>query len=211
MINDRLDGGLNMVDLDCFFLSLKAAWVPRILSIKGKWADLFNASLKRLGFTPNFIFKTTFKNAEYFPVIKSIPPFYQEVIMSFNRCKTITPFKDLNKSDVFQQTIWGNEYFKVSKTYLYLKNWVNEGINYVKDLVNKDGSFKNDKQLYDTINDKHNVYNEMFLLKNYVLKKIKHIESEIAPFVNIKPHVKLLYNNRLYTITNQKKSFSITF
>ena len=207
MITDVLDGGLNVVDLDCFFSSLKAAWVPRILSIEGKWSDLFKASLKQLGFTPNYIFKTNFTNVEYFPIIKCIPPFYQEVIVSFNKCKKITPLKDLNKSDVFQQPLWGNEYFKMSKDYLYLKNWVKEGINYVKDLVNPDGSLKNDEQLYESIRNKHDVYNEMFLLKNHVLKKIKHIDSKIAPFIKIKPFIKLLFKNKLFTITNQKSKF----
>ena len=34
--NNVLAGGLNMINVDCFILALKASWVPRIHNIKGK-------------------------------------------------------------------------------------------------------------------------------------------------------------------------------
>ena len=108
-----------MVDIDSFLLSLKAAWVTRLIKHSGKWSSLFTLVNSELNLPNGYIWKTNFRTKESFPFIECFPKFYQDVIIAFNMSKTIKPFEHLNKHEIFEQVIWGNEYFKLRGTCLY--------------------------------------------------------------------------------------------
>ena len=44
-------------------------------------------------------------------------------------------------------------------------------ILYVKDLINADGSIKNENELCGMISDRQSVIQEIFIVKNYVINK----------------------------------------
>ena len=46
---------LKMLILNSFYISLKAAWVQKIISMKGKWGDCFNVVLKDLNVPMDYI------------------------------------------------------------------------------------------------------------------------------------------------------------
>ena len=198
--NKMEEGGLNMIDLDFFLTSLKAGWVKKILTLPGKWCDSLHMHLKEIGFDSNYIFKTTFRKSIQFPIIKQIPKFYQDVIISFNKCKTVKPFSLLNEHEIVQLPLWGTEYFKVKNTCLYLKKWIRNGIMYIKDLIGENGKIKNDEELItlETESDA-NIINA-YIIKNYVVKKIKKYNLSIAPYVKIQMTNHILFQNKLYAI-----------
>ena len=111
IINNLANGGINMIDLDSYFLSLKAVWASRIISCSGKWSSLFYQTLSEHNLPPHYIWKTSFKNANIFPLVDKFSSFYKEVIIAFNSSKYVKPFQFLNK--LLEQPLWGNEYFKV--------------------------------------------------------------------------------------------------
>ena len=62
VVTNKIDrGGLNMIDIDKFLLSLQAGWVKKITTHQGKWCDLFHMQLGQIGLDSNYIFKTTFR------------------------------------------------------------------------------------------------------------------------------------------------------
>ena len=206
--NNKIDGGLKMVHLESFFLSLKAVWVKRLVYIPGKWSSILTMYLKKLNVDLNYVLKMNFRKIDAFPILKVIPLFYQDVILAFNKAKTIIPFENLNKHEISQLPIWGSEYFKVGSTCLYMKGWIRKGILYVKDLVNNDGNIKNDPQLYVCTDDSRNAIHDVYIVKNYVIRKIRHFDMTIAPFVNIKQMVQFIHCNDYYVIkTCKTKTF----
>ena len=44
---------------------------------------------------------------------------------------------------------------------------------YVKDLINAEGNYINENDMYDMIAVRTNIMQEIFIIKTYVLKKIK--------------------------------------
>ena len=52
-------------------MSLKAAWVPRIIKLHGKWSSLFYLVLKEINFPDDYIWKTTVRQEESFPAVKA--------------------------------------------------------------------------------------------------------------------------------------------
>ena len=205
--NSKTEGGLNMLDIDQYLRALKAAWVPKIMNLEGKWSDYFNQVIKELKIPNNYIWKTTARKIDTFPLMKLLPSFYQQVVLSFNQCKYIKPLSKLNVHELIQQPLWGSEYFKLKNTCMYYKQWASSNMLYVKDLVIENGCILNDRELYDKVREKQNIHQEIFVVKNYIVKHIRDRDLSIAPYVNIKDGVSLIFNNKVYGISNQKSRF----
>ena len=92
----------------------------------------------------------------------------------------------------------------VKTTCLYLKHWIQNGILYVRDLIKNNGVTMNDIEIANCTNDKRNIVKDIFIIKNYVLKRIKNLDMSIAPFVKIKPMTHVLHENKLYMIKGSK-------
>ena len=74
----------------------------------------------------------------------------------------------------------------------------------MKDLIDEHGYVMSDLELYKRIRVKQNIHQEIYVVKNYIIKHIKNIDISIAPFVKIKGGVTLMFNNKSYDISNQK-------
>ena len=57
--------------------------------------------------------------------LQSLPEFYQDVIISYNKSKTIQ-LEDFN-NNILNQPIWGNRFLKFTKKTLFFKNWIADG------------------------------------------------------------------------------------
>ena len=204
IIRQKCKGGLNMLDIDNFFLSLKAAWATRLMYGEGKWSDVFKWYIGRTFMPFDYVWKLSFRKIENFPLLKMLPTFYQQILLAFNKCKLIKPFDLLNKHDIMQQPIWGNEYFKVKDICLYNKGWVKNQVLYVKDLINDKGMLKSDTDLFDCNPEKHNIVQSVYVLKNYVYKKIKGFDLCIAPYVKIRNLTYIVVDNKYVDIKNMK-------
>ena len=101
---------------------------------EGKWSDIFKLNC-RTKLDADYIWKTSFRSIDDFPIIKTLPKFYQEVLLAFNKAKYIKPFYILNKHEVMEQPIWGSEYFKKQHSCIYIRGWIKADILYIKDIV----------------------------------------------------------------------------
>ena len=85
------DAGLNMINIELFFKSLKASWVTKYLSLPGKWKTILGYYCDKLCISPEYLFHMNFKTKKSFPLITHLPVFYQDVILAYNECKTVKP------------------------------------------------------------------------------------------------------------------------
>ena len=207
LVNDVLHGGLSMVEIESFVTSLKAAWVTKFITIDGDWKNVLTYHLKRLGLSIKYILKMNFKSVKRFPILANIPVFYQDVFTAFNKVKHIVPIHLANCSDLMEQPIFGNELFMCNDKCLYFKNWLICNIKYVKDLVDKKGEILTDDQIYNRIDQQRNILHEMFIIKNYVCKHIKSLNTESSQNALISRNIVIISNNKRYIIEKQKSNF----
>ena len=209
VINRMSHGGLNMVDIDCFLASLKAAWVVRLIdSSDAKWKDYIKMALSKIHIDLGYAVKMSFRTVDSFPAMRAISPFYQDVFLSFNNAKSVKPFDKLSDFEKMTLPLWGSEYFKIKTTCLYLKNFVEKNIMYVKDIVKPNGCFMLDNEIYDMCNNKQNAVRDMYILKNYVIKRFKYINVQNAPFTKIRHMTCIVFKNKLIQLNEcTSKSF----
>ena len=65
-----------------------------------------------------------------FPSLKTIPEFYQEVILSYNKSKILS--NENSHENIKNQPIWCNKYIKFKGKALLFKSWIEDGIVVLK-------------------------------------------------------------------------------
>ena len=161
--------------------------------------------ISKTGLTLDYVMKMSVKCIDELPILNVIPQFYRDIFLAFNKCKTLKGLKCLNKHEVIAQPIWGNSYFKVGNTCLYFKEWIMSGILYIKDLISDDGIIFDERSMADKITNKRDILQQLYIVKNIVIKKIKRLDISIAPYVKIKK-VTCIVNNNGYVHLNTCKS-----
>jgi hypothetical protein len=176
MIAPTLHGGIKMIDIETFFTSLKASWIERLFEDGVQTWNCIGHYL--LGMIDEYmLLETNFTNVAEFPPCKKLPLFYQQVIMSYNKCKyirlpeTIDCLKD--------QYIWGNKSLQIySKkdrclTSLHFPTWMKSGFLYVKDLPIMDGKI-DVKHIMSKLNCNINIHVE-----------VNKLQQSLTPYKNI--------------------------
>ena len=94
-----------MIDLRSHISAIKAAWAARIVTTPANhiWSFLPKLYLSRYG-KDFLILKTTVTDKLMISCLKSLPEFYQDVIISYNKSKTIQ-LEDFN-NNIFKSTCY---------------------------------------------------------------------------------------------------------
>ena len=129
IIKDYKQGGLRMIDIDNFLISLKASWVKRLIINDGSlWKVNYEKMLQNIG--GKFFFEC---NCHFSHVQKLLPDsseFLRNVLESW--CK-INYKEDI---PVLEQTLWNNSKIKGGENKpLVNTDWIEKGIKYIKDIV----------------------------------------------------------------------------
>ena len=202
------DGGLNMIDIDAYLLSLKASWIPKILNIKGNWKKVFEHYVNSLGIQNfSYIFKMNFTDIKSVKAITKLPKFYIDVLIAYNKCKTVHRLSLIDEYQLLTQPIWGNKLFQINGECLYFSSWIKSNILYIKDLINDDGTIKTDYELCDSVVDKREIIRELFLLKKCVINKIKGKNVTNAQYTKIRNETSILNQNNYYKVDEKRSSF----
>ena len=77
-----------------------------------------------------YIVKSTVTSKKMFPLLKTIPEFYQDVILSYKKSK-IMSYEDFRVS-IKNQPIWCNKYIKFEGKTVLFKSWIEDGIVMLK-------------------------------------------------------------------------------
>ena len=192
VIASSINGGLNMIDIITKHHALKTSWIPKLLNEESSLAEILNLYLAKMSITINLLLKMNFRKVEDFWIFSTVPPFYQQVIISYNLCTTIRPINKLNTVEILSQPLWGNEYLKSKGKCLYNKNWLESGFLFVKDIVENDGSFLSEHNLLQKLRVKTNWMSEVFILKNIIVKNaLRHCDTAVCRFTQITLYKKL--------------------
>ena len=183
--NDLEHGGIAMTNVNNFFKSLKAGWIIRYLNLKGKWKAGFEHIASKLNLTIGYMLKMSYTDINKFNKINNFCKFYAEVFLAYSTCNQQKQFKCINVSEILNEPIWGNKMFTLSDKCLFFKEWVDSKILYVKDLINKQGILKTEKEIFDTIANKTQIVSQLYIFKNSVLRKLVAFDFSIAPYVKI--------------------------
>ena len=74
------EGGLNMIDVECYFKSLKASWVPRLIKEKtANWKIIPYKYFSKFG-KNLLIFSMNIDSCESLYNLNTIPEFYRQII-----------------------------------------------------------------------------------------------------------------------------------
>ena len=168
LINDLEKGGLAMIDTLSHFMALKASWLPRIIKHENEiWTKIPQMYIRKV--CGKLVESMNFSTAKQFPRLQQVPLFYQEIICGF--CRANNPSKIDSKNVFYNQHIWGNRHLTSNGKCLYMTPFIDAGYMYVKDILNPDGTFK------------QNIY-ENLKVKNQYLRSMSMIMSAFKPYKN---------------------------
>ena len=131
IINKLEEGGLNMLDLRTQIYAIKASWASRIITAPRDhlWSYLPKLYFSKFG-NDFYIVKSTVTSKTMFPFLKTIPEFYQDVILSYNKSKIMS--NEDFRVNIKNQPIWCNKYIKFEGKTLLFKSWIQDGIVMLK-------------------------------------------------------------------------------
>ena len=190
-------GGVNMIDVNAFFTSLKAAWLPRILNRCDTWNCIAHKYFSFIGDVTS-IKNVHFENEKSFEHTDILPSFYKEVVFSFAKANKYS--KPVTKEQCLEQPIWGNKDITMfnknvrSATTLVFKEWADSGIYYVKDLHILDGNL-DQKHIENSVINKRDILRQIVLMKKALKPLMTIIENHqpgIAKIdINTKPELEV--------------------
>jgi hypothetical protein len=158
------NGGLMMIDIQSYFMSLKASRVSRLVSNEiVNWKVIPCKYFAKLG-KKWLVFSQNLDNITVNKYAKQIPEFYGEVLRSWNKIgggQTRTP---LNFADVRKQIIWGNKFIKFDHKALLFNNWINSDLIYVNDILDENGEIPHNFIL-SRLNNKSNWITEFTTMR----------------------------------------------
>ena len=181
MIGPLQQGGMDVPDIHSFFTSIKASWVHRFINGKNEsWSAIANCYLQKVG--NDIAFKMSYTNQKSFPLIEELPVFYRQVLLSYNQSKPWIDNSELDRKSSLNQIIWGNRLFNTMSTKnkkhpitLYYKNWIDEGIIYLRDLKIHNGKL-DICYILQKVKKKQNIYQEIYILQNSLHTMIRLID-----------------------------------
>jgi len=202
-------GGLNFPDIESVLDSLKAAWISRLLDPDKPCfcLNIANYWYNKTGFDTRTIVKCNFRTLKDFPVIKKIPVFYQDIILAYNKCKTIKPILECNPYEIVTDVIWGNIRYRFKGECLYNKSWINSGFVFIKDILDVNGRIMQAEDIVKRLQNRSNWIADYCMIKK-ACKVVEGLSSKLE-YANVKisDRVVIYAKNKNWDVLYQKLGF----
>ena len=209
LINTYEKGGLNMIDFESYFNSLKASWVKRLTdTYYENWKVIPEKYFNIVG--KNWlVFKMNIDDIKNVPNVEHIPEFYRDVIISWvksggGQTKTPKRFQDIRK-----QVIWGNKFIKFGTKCLLFKKWINSDLIYINDIIDEEGKLS-EEFILQKLKYKMNWISEFAVLKKCLPKTWSMYlskEQSVKSIVNIKKQLFVWNSNNVIVSNITNKDF----
>ena len=207
LIGSTEEGGIKMIDIECNFYALKAAWISRILDTCNPISSIFSFYCQRIGLEPGYLIGQTYcEKVKIFPCLEKLPEFYIDVILSYNKCKTKKSVDRMTYNEFLMQPIWGNRMFTFENKCLYFRNWCESKILYVKDIC-VNGRVISERDLLLKLSIKSNWIAEYCIIKKVFRKMLHNYDQNFTPTINIKLNCTITHKNKIFSAINQKSKF----
>lgn len=205
-------GGLKLTHINTLIHALKISWIKRLLQGKGGWQDLFANTITE---DCEQIWELDIASLEEFGN-NITNTFWKEVFISW---KAYREEKKYNKTDCMYYPIWNASFCKVKGILKLKKNLQRNGLNYVKDLMDENGSvlgfvdFKNkfgvDVNFVDFYSLMHSIKHEWKGIKASDINEVSEVEKSVDKLRKTAKVCKYVYSDMLqnvkYVNTSQEK------
>lgn len=162
-----------MIDIESYFLSLKASWLYRMIHTEKPWAYISKYYFTKLA-PLKVILQMSFQDKHQMKCINQLPEFYQEIILGY--CKSKDPQYIVDKNILYNQPLWGNRLLLVNKCCLYSQNMIDSNKLYVRDVLELDGKFQTN--IWKSLCKKTSYYSDLTLIrKAFFPFKDKYIKN----------------------------------
>ena len=203
-------GGLNITDIELKICAVKTSWIRKFLTAKNLLSDMVQYYISKIGVEIKTLLKMNFQSSNTFNVIKNIPQFYQDIFISFNKCKTLKPFTQLKVHEIMTQVIWGNEYFTHKGRTLYYKHWITSGFILVKDLFDESGSLLTERCILQKLQVTSNWIAELSILKKVLGCITNKVHTKVVKYIQKSMEEKVIFlGNDISLNTEPLKAKSI--
>ena len=166
LINSKSRGGVGMIDIDSFFLSIKASWMTKIFyTPESAWNKLAKTLMTKCC-DQSTMLNMNITDPRCFPPLDKIPAFYKQVILAYSNAKNITPPKTWE--DLKENALFANQNVYVlngrNKKCLYFKELVEVNLKLVKHLKFENGK-PCEKYIYSKLRDKRRYFTAISMIK----------------------------------------------
>ncbi len=168
IINPKCNLGLGMIDIESYFLSLKAAWYTRLYGPSNIFKIIPLYHFSKLGGL-KLCSNMSFEKLEQASFIKCLPTFWANVLYGFAKARINAPIQ--SKEELYDQIIWGNISLTVDGQTLHSKTFIDSNILKIGDILHQNGKLKDVFQMMK--NKKH--YFRVLSLITKGLKQYKYI------------------------------------
>ena len=158
LTNTIQSGGLNMPDIEKFFCSLRAGWVQQMSILKGKWKAVINSIAAKCNVSIDYLIKMNFIDLKNFEIVQHCNKFYVDILIAYNKCKSIIPLEKMSVFDILNQPLWGNRHLMCNNKCIIFQEWIKSDLLYVKNLVNNNGILMRDTEIEKKIKRKINIF-----------------------------------------------------
>lgn len=178
LVQEYNKGGLKMIELNKFIIALKASWIRRLVVNDSKYKSLFENTYTNVNNLINrgsTFAEETKRNCQN--------KFWVDVLSAWNTyCSVITP---QIADDIIGINLWDNKNLKINDKTVFYKIWYNRGVNFIKDLINKNGELLSYEQFIDKYQIQTN-FLEFYGIINIVRNFIRNsgIDLNNAPLTN---------------------------
>lgn len=205
LIQEYNKGGLKMIHLRNYISALKIGWIRRLINSNSKYKTLFEHMYTNVEMMIN-------RGETYIEDIKKDckNKFWIDVLSAWkNYCSVISPE---NVDDVMGINLWNNKNIKINNETVFLKKWYDRNINFIKDLINDNGTFLTFTQFVDKYEIQTNFlefYGIKSVVENYVRRIGIHFNSIVLTNILLPFNVKGICKNKkgckdMYEILNSK-------
>ena len=159
---DYCKGGLKMMNLMNYIMSLKSSWLGRLITSNSRWTKLFEC-INHCNIHDIINYGDAFVRKKLTNIRN---PFWKDVLIGW---QTILERKIPNDTnDVYNSSLWYNTKITVGRRSVAYKNYIDKGILLIKDVLDEQGNLMS----YDEFRQKY-VINTNFLEYNSLLRAIK--------------------------------------
>ena len=191
---DYQNGGLKNVDVFFKIISLQCSWFRR----------LFDNSFHQWKVIPLFFINKTF--GEHFKfhsdfsddTVKCFPSFYKSMFLKWKIFFYVNPCVP---SCILNQVLWFNKVIQINRKAVFYKKFSLNNINFLMQLVDKNGSFKNWHTVKHEYDLQNNLYFQWMQLVNAIPSNWKNIikqNNDINTFTTTQHH--FIRNSRVLTV-----------
>ena len=187
LIGEIQQGGLKMVDVEVMNMSLRLAWLSRLLD-QNDWNNIANLYLKQYGGVL-FLLRCNVSSK-----LLELPIFYRKI---FDFISLIV------KNDNAINIIWNNKDVLINNKPIFYKGWMKKGIIYIQDLCKPDGNWFS----YHEFCKKYGLTN-CFLKYNGIIHNFKHLFRTSSKYtdINLKTRPSINFENTCFiTIDNDTR------